>query len=381
MAETIYSLERRNWRQARGLWLSLPGSDRVGTFHDRGEADAEAREREWSVRRRVNPFKCGGPLLHYQTTFDAARLFDWCMDASLDPPGQTNDSRIWADWWAVNHEEMTLAQRASVWEALDRVRFFHVRECERGIPCHLVATQYAAYDRMTRNWAIVGCAPTFLSPNPNTADSLCRQIFLDHLASTGSYVGDTLPPPSWEAQVVDPFDESSESRDAFATYEFPETRRFPIELFSQRPIRPGQTAYVVLRRHWLGELGEDGSWRLALADSKSCGWPIAVFDTLTAADACQAKLEADARRWPFPFRFGTPHEWSNLQTNQLWGMLVKLGKIDFASVWTDFTAPDFLWCRWWDSVVPTLRQEEIDLVWSLYDRLRFYEITEAEYRE
>jgi len=380
MSTTIFSLERRNWRQARGLWLSLPGSDRVATFHDRAEADAEAREREWSIRRRLNPFQCGGPLLHYQTSFDAARLFDWCLDAGLDPPGLTNDSRIWADWWAVHRDDMTLAQRASVWEALDRVRFFQVRECERGMACHLVATQEYAHDAADDwgLWRYVGCVPYMLMRRSADADSLCHQLFLDNLARHGGYVGEAPPPDAWQIQDSDPFEDairySEQWRQSHA-------ERRPLDLIAKKPLHAGQLIYVVLRRPWVYEEPDSHFWRWSLTRGKSCGRPIAAFDTLAAADELQAQLESEARQTSSLFRFGPPHEWGTLHPSDLFGVLTEISRIDFTSMWTDYFAPDHNWCRWWDSVVPTLRQEEIELVWSLYDRLRFYEIVEVEYRE
>ena len=73
MPEPVYTLERLNWRPGRSGLLALPGADPLRSFADRSAAEAVARDREWEVRRRVNPFTCGGPCLAYQTSFDAAR--------------------------------------------------------------------------------------------------------------------------------------------------------------------------------------------------------------------------------------------------------------------------------------------------------------------
>ena len=100
MPDRVFTIERLNWRRTAVRWLVLPGADRVATFADRAAAEADAREREWAVRRRVNPFRCGGPFLHYLTSFDAVRLHDWFLDAGLEPPGVTADSAAWADAWA-----------------------------------------------------------------------------------------------------------------------------------------------------------------------------------------------------------------------------------------------------------------------------------------
>jgi hypothetical protein len=129
------------------------------------------------------------------------------------------------------------------------------------------------------------------------------------------------------------------------------------------------------------EEAEEHFWRWSLMHAKSCGRPIAAFNTLAAADECQARLEAEARRTASLFRFGPPHEWGTLHATAIWGMLSEMAPIDFTSLWQDYKAPDRLWCRWWDDVVPTLTPEQIETVWSLYDRLKFYEIVAVEYRE
>jgi hypothetical protein len=306
------------------------------------------------------------------------------MDAGLDPPGVTNDSRVWADWWSVHRDEMTLAQRATVWEALDRVRFFEVRESERGMPCHLVATQEYAYEwdagEHFSRYTYVGCVPYMLMRRTADADALCHQLFLDNLARYGGYVGDVPRHENWVIPDPDPFDpvENSSWQEQHAEHR-------PLELMARKSLHAGQMIFVVLRRHWIYEDSERYSdihfWRWSLTQAKSCGRPIAAFDTLAAADELQARLEAEARETPSLFRFGPPHEWGTLHPSELFGVLTGMSRIDFTSMWTDYFASDHNWCRWWDSAVPTLRHEQIDLVWNLYDRLRFYEVVEVEYRE
>lgn len=106
----------------------LPGEVRVASFATIDEADADCRQREEAVRKRVNPFACGHAL-HYQTHLDEPRLRDWLMDHGLDPPkpgkkGKTN----WAAWWKEKHKKFSATQRAAVWEALGKVRFFTIAE-------------------------------------------------------------------------------------------------------------------------------------------------------------------------------------------------------------------------------------------------------------
>jgi hypothetical protein len=389
MPDTHYILERLNWRRASGIWLNLPGTDRLRSFADRADADALCREREWEVRRKINPFGCGGPFLHYQTAFDAARLFDWCLDAGLDPPGVTNDSRIWADWWATHHEKMTDAQRATVWEALDRVRFFRVMESEETETRHLVAAQHFEEDpigpRHYGHYEYVGCTPEILAQRASLADGLSHQLFIDALARVGSYVGTIAPPISWGPPEVDPFADEDRDRDwrDWGLWERNQVsfEHRPLAMFADRPLRPGSDVFVVLRRHWRLDQSEVGFWRWCLTSAKSCGRPIAAFNTLVAADECVAQLEAEARRTPALFRFGPPHEWSTIHPTAIYGMLSEIAPVNFTSLWNDYQATDNLWCRWWDEFAPTMTPEQIETVWTLYDKLKFYEVVAVEYRE
>jgi hypothetical protein len=51
------------------------------------------------------------------------------MDRGIDPPEPKKDGTThWAEWWKKNQKKLGPAKRAAVWEALDKVRFFAVRE-------------------------------------------------------------------------------------------------------------------------------------------------------------------------------------------------------------------------------------------------------------
>ncbi len=356
-------------------------------FIDRAEADARCRELEWELRRKINPFTCGGPFLHYQTGFDAARLFDWCLDAGLEPPGVTSDSRIWADWWSTHRDHITDAQRATVWEALDHVRFYRVTESDASATCQLVATQHLEEDPRGVGhygyYRYVGCTPYMLARRSETADDLCHQLFVDHLARQGTYMNEVSTPTSWERQDADPFaDDEEEANRGWWHYELEfDVERRGLELFGGQAIYPGQEVFVFLRRHWRLELYDPGFWRWSLTHAKSCGRPIAAFATLAAADECRTKLETEARRTPALFRFGPPHEWSTVHPTAIYGMLSEIAPIDFTSLWEDYKASDAMWCRWWDEYAPTMTQGQLETVWSLYDNLKFYEVVAVEYRE
>ena len=137
----------------------------------------------------------------------------------------------------------------------------------------------------------------------------------------------------------------------------------------------------MLRRHWRLEVPDEGTWGWHLTSTRPSGRAVVAYDTLAAADAHIARLEAEARTYPSPFRFGTPHEWGTLHASGIYGVLSDLAPLLFTNLWQEYKAPDSLWSRWWDDAVPTLTSEEIELAWSLFENLRFYEVVAVEYRD
>lgn len=58
---------------------------------------------------------------------------DWLREAGLEPPAEAAIGRWlrdWASWWDQHAPRMTDHQRAKVWQALDRLRFYEIVETE-----------------------------------------------------------------------------------------------------------------------------------------------------------------------------------------------------------------------------------------------------------
>jgi hypothetical protein len=135
----LHVVERLNWQKTRRLdwnrpwddrvewegYVLLPGATRLRSFADAEEAGRFCAACEEEVRARANPFACGGPALHYQSSFDEGRL----LDGGLDPPRPgKGGTRDWRKWWARCAGQLTPGQRAHCWQALDKVRFHQVVE-------------------------------------------------------------------------------------------------------------------------------------------------------------------------------------------------------------------------------------------------------------
>jgi hypothetical protein len=382
-AETIYTVHRLNWRVHEGQWYRLPGSTPVRSFPDQESATALARDQDWGYRRALNPFRCGGPRLQYQTHFDAPRLFDWLLDHDLDPPAVTAESSVWASWWDAQTLYFTLRQQAAVWEALDRIRFAVVRQEVRSRTLHLVGRPAIEEDPIPDppfrgELAYIGTRPYMVCGRPESADALCGELYRIYLAEHGIHFDPTTTSGGWER---------SGGRRPVGRWAWPEYSGHPTDYVEQLPCDyhgpkpwPGQTLYMVLRRPWV--LAPAGAWRFHPIGGPPAGRPVAVYDTLARADEAQADLEAAARaELPSPFRFGSVLEWSTLHASAVWGALSDLRPITFTGLWSDYWATDRLWSEWWDQTAPDLSPEQIDSAWDLFDKLRFYEIVAVEYRD
>jgi hypothetical protein len=131
MAEpaTRFVVKRLNWwDEYGGKLVRRPGEVAVASFATFDEADAERAKREDGYRKRLNPFECGLAIYHL-THLDEPRLRDWLMDHGIDPPeSKTDGTTNWAAWWKKYQKKLGAEKRAAVWEVLDKVRFFAVRE-------------------------------------------------------------------------------------------------------------------------------------------------------------------------------------------------------------------------------------------------------------
>jgi hypothetical protein len=131
MAEpgTRFVVKLLKWQEHYGgKRKRLPGDVAVASFATFEEADAERAKREEEYRKRVNPFDCG-TAIQYWSHLDEPRLRDWLMDHGIDPPEAKKDGITnWSAWWKKNQKKLGPEKRAAVWEILDKVRFFTVRE-------------------------------------------------------------------------------------------------------------------------------------------------------------------------------------------------------------------------------------------------------------
>ena len=176
MTSRAFVVERLNWPPAAQKksknFIRLPGATRVACFDDFAAAEADCRRREAEAQAGVNPFAFGGPALHYQTSLDDGRLRDWVMDAGLDPPKPGPD--CWRVWWDRHSPAMSDLQKAKVWEALDKIRFFRVVEGSARVAFMAVRVHWAYNDEFFYRSADA-VEPVRAFSTRDKAEEYCRQ--------------------------------------------------------------------------------------------------------------------------------------------------------------------------------------------------------------
>lgn len=384
MPDPVFTLERFNWRPCGPGWVRRPGSVVIQTFADRPEADAAQREAEWDLRRRVNPFRLGGPVVSYQTRFGPDRLHDWLLDAGLDPPTGPS-ATVWADWWDRHHAHFTDHQRAIAWEALDQARLFRVVERPGPGVVHVIGTVRAERDPVAGGYDVqpVGVRVDSVVGTAEAAESECRRRQEERLEVLEPMYRNFYRFSHWRAVDRDPFDRRASdpheevafpsdfgSRDGFA--EFRE-----VLYHAARLPRPGERLYVVQELAWRLLDPDEPEWRWFPAETAHVGRPVAVLADHEGAKVWARRLDREAHGLPSPFRFGPPEEWSSHDLRTVYGVLSKFAHIGFTGLWSDYRAAPGDWARWWDDLLPRLTDADLETAWALFDRLRFHVVVPA----
>ena len=188
---TRFVVKRLNWAQLySGEMRRRPGEVALASFDAREPADAECAKREAAFREAVNPFACGAAV-HYWTHLDEPRLRDWLMDHGIDPPEPKKGKTDWAAWWKKGHKALGAEKRAAVWEVLDKVRFFAVREepaCPVGYAVVQVNWEYndEFYDANAEEGEVMRVFRSRERAQADCDDSndIARDIWADALADT-----------------------------------------------------------------------------------------------------------------------------------------------------------------------------------------------------
>jgi hypothetical protein len=379
--ETVFVVERVNWRCYGPGWARLPGTTRVQSFATYEEAEADRRRREAAAREQVNPFRCSGPALHDRTSLDEGRLHDWLLDAGLTPPKPGKKGRDWAGWWEKAKRRMTGPRREKVWEALDKVRFFEVVESPRWAVIYVLAQINWEWNG---DWLLAepegGCCDRAFADRRAALQECDRanDFYREHFSSTPAegagldlswrraYQGDPLAtaPPTRQVQLEGLVGDVEE---------VPFVEVLEVELAGEVPTAAGldkRRVYLVQRLGWfLGE--EEGRPNCERAEGDN-GVPVRAFLSRPRAESFCRELERRARREMAPFQFAPAYPGPSAAQ-----ALAGLGiRPPTAQEYPRQGARDRIdWWAWWDAVAQELTDAQREGLWGLLEGVHFYEVS------
>lgn len=123
--------EERDPQSLEGIADPLKGTP-VRAFVDRHRAETYRRSLEATFRENLNPFTFGSGLEDL-TSFDLGPFRDWLLDADIGPPEPpeeqdflANSLAFWSEWWQQDGWLLPRHKRDTVWQGLDKLRFYHV---------------------------------------------------------------------------------------------------------------------------------------------------------------------------------------------------------------------------------------------------------------
>jgi hypothetical protein len=135
--ESDYYDSNYDGRSTEGLDDPLKGTP-VRAFLDRDRAEDLCRSLEKQFRARTEPFSYGYELSHL-TDFDPGPFRDWLLDAGLPVPDlpeesdRLGDLDFWSKWWDEMGPALSAEEKDRLWQALEKLRFYHVVAFEEPI--------------------------------------------------------------------------------------------------------------------------------------------------------------------------------------------------------------------------------------------------------
>jgi len=376
-APTIHVLRRRNWRFAGDYLVLLAGHVRLQSYAEADEAAKECREKNQTIRARVNPFRCGGPSLRNQTNLDADRLHDWALDQGLTPP----DGDDWAAWWDAQHPQMTELQRGGMWHALDRLSFYEVIEQpQRPVVYVAVAINWQYND----NWYDAdgeGGETQFAFRTREEAEVYAVEA---NRFQRESWEDSALASEPEEGRAFDMHYRRQSLEDLDAPREHVHSQGMTtdevafvevVEVELREVIAPSKKKLHLLQRiAWSPDHHEDYRRGRCFRHESPAGTPVAAFATKEEASKCAAASTAEARRElnPFQFMVNGVEALTNRSEQELLLAIARLGHAVWISKYFD-------WVRWYDEIADALVEEERDAIWNLLDRLELYRVVEVEF--
>jgi hypothetical protein len=390
-----YVVRRLNWQEPTpGRFIRLPGWHEVAAFDTFEAAEVDRRGREAEVRVMVNPFACGDAFAEL-TALPAPLLYDWLMDAGLDPPPPDAPLVEWGRWWAAAGPGMSDGQRARTWEGLHVLRLYETAERPAVKALYaLIETTWdydedeydgtiSRYDggRVVSAFRAAADAAREFAGCGAIAEEEYDERFVTGAAREAGRDPFRDPKPAGFrhrlSEVVPPGGVAAVSPCEVVS----------VPVLSKRSIGGGRTAFHVVRLSWAWSEERPGRfWRPSASE---VGVPVAAFLDRPAAEVFAWELDAAARAYLNPFRFGHPVHHTSIEQFGYRAMLRDVGLVppaddwQFAPPYIEREADAFLgegspsWYDWWAATADGMTRDQRDTVRDLLDRLRFHMVVEV----
>jgi hypothetical protein len=364
----MFHVNRLNWHQGATGFVRLPGEFRVATFSTAEAAHAQQQRLEESARQLVNPF-AGGPAPMEQSNLPEPILCDRFRDQSIEPPAPDRKTgvRNWARWWVVASKKWSPEQRASAWEALDRMRFFEVIE----EPEYPVVYAVAEAEEHYYEAHYVYLETAYRSRESAEKECSTRNsdvLNSDHGPEDDPKRRDPLAPFRWGSHVGFDFEDRPVGN-------WPNGKAFclvvPIEVVG----RPRNKLYVVARV--VCRLRDNDCFAGPMEGGLESGHAYSFvrgFSSQNAAEEFRRAKVKQARECVAPGRIVA---WYNPQ--ELAGAIAKLGLVppDPEELENELT----MLMPWWASVAGTATPKQRAGVWDLLTNVPLYVVLETKLKD
>ena len=376
-------------------WLIPERTEVVATFANYEGALADCRRREEEARWPVNPFRYGNTMF-YRSSLDAPRLHDWLLDHDIEPPVRTDERDPtpieWEEWWSQNVGTLSDSERATVWEAMDKVRFFDVvDEPARTKAYVIVQIQFTSDDENDIEADPEGGSIQIAFYERSKADWHCRLRNAERQAAQYDTESDDY------IDYVDRIGKLNGEQMAINEAIYFEVLEVPLEPGSQTPAtRRGlksKSLYLVTRAC----IGDAGYTIDQNGANNSSRVPLKAFANRDDAIAYRAELERRAWRTVNPFHLACGESnWAfaalfdvdddrmpngddrlpnGMNEQQIVLALQKLG-LNAPRPVDRYDSGD--WVGWWDATAPLLSDEQFAEIWDIFSGFRLFEVADVQ---
>ena len=384
MTNRHYLVREQTWVNLTDsfYWLIPERTEVVATFAHYEGAVADCRRREEETRWSANPFRYGHTMF-YRSSLDAPRLHDWLLDHGIEPPARTDERDPapieWEEWWSQNIGTLSDTECTTVWEAVDKVRFFDVAdEPARTKACVIVRIQFTSDDLNFVEADPEGGKIQIAFYEKIKADSHCRQRNAESQAENAA---DNESHDFDYVDYVDRVGELNGEQLAIDEAIYFEVLEVPLE-----PGSKSESIYLVTRAC----IGDAGYTIDQMGANNGSRVPLKAFENRADADMYRAELERRAWRTVNPFRLACAESnWTfsslfdanddrlpnGMSEQQIVLAVQKLG-LNAPRPVDRYDSGD--WVGWWDATSPLLSDEQHAEIWNLFSGFRLFEVAEIE---